>query len=201
MSSSKGLRRALSPKRSLRLEAQGSEGSGLNRLSFTGSRKRTRKQSKLQASGAAIEVDHEAFFDEWKITLQEEVRIASFNCYKCLNGLLTLQSPSSEVTKTVCISLQEKRLAELHASLDKEGVLRPQFGELNMRERCTWRPRLCPHHDSRNCLQIFTCSEDFCVLEIMMSQKPRLCSWHTFNGGRSLVLMHLMNLSFKREML
>ena len=27
-----------------------------------------------------------------------------------------------------CVVIQEKRLAELHAALDKEGVLRPQFG-------------------------------------------------------------------------
>ena len=77
MSNTKGLRRALSPKRSLRLEAQGSEGSGLNRLSFTGSRKRTRKQSKLQTSGVAQDVDPQVFFEEWKITPQEEVRIAA----------------------------------------------------------------------------------------------------------------------------
>lgn len=77
MSNTKGLRRALSPKRSLRVEAQGSEGSGLNRLSFTGSRKRTRKQSKLQTTGVAQDVDPQAFFEEWKITPQEEVRVAS----------------------------------------------------------------------------------------------------------------------------
>lgn len=77
MSNTKGLRRALSPKRSLRLEAQGSEGSGLNRLSFTGSRKRTRKQSKLQTTGVAQDVDPQVFFEEWKITPQEEVRTAA----------------------------------------------------------------------------------------------------------------------------
>lgn len=77
MSNNKGLRRALSPKRSLRLEAQGSEGSGLNRLSFTGSKKRTRKQSKLQTTGVAQDVDPQVFFEEWKITPQEEVRIAA----------------------------------------------------------------------------------------------------------------------------
>ncbi|KAL3132182.1 hypothetical protein ABBQ32_008786 [Trebouxia sp. C0010 RCD-2024] len=93
MSNSRGLRRALSPKRSLRLESQGSEGSGLNRLSFTGSRKRTRKHSKLQTTGAAHDIDPQAFLEEWKITPQEE----------------------------------EKRLADLRALLDKEGVLRPQF--------------------------------------------------------------------------
>lgn len=93
--SNSGLRRALSPKRSLRtsLDPQGSEGSGLNRLSFSGSRKRTRKQSKLQPTGGAADVDPQAFYEEWKLTLQEE----------------------------------EKRLAELHALLEKEGVLRPQF--------------------------------------------------------------------------
>ena len=76
MSNVKGLRRALSPKRSLRLEAQGSEGSTLGRLSFTGSRKRTRKQSKLQTAGA-VDVDPDKFLDEWKITPQEEVRSAN----------------------------------------------------------------------------------------------------------------------------
>ena len=80
MSNTRGLRRALSPKRSLRLEAQGSEGSGINRLSFTGSRKRTRKQSKLQTTGGAHDVDPRAFLEEWKITPQEEVRIASSTC-------------------------------------------------------------------------------------------------------------------------
>lgn len=84
MSNTKGLRRALSPKRSLRLEAQGSEGSGLNRLSFTGSRKRTRKQSKLQSAGAAHDVDPQAFLEEWKITPQEEVRIVPISKHKTL---------------------------------------------------------------------------------------------------------------------
>ncbi|DBA77767.1 hypothetical protein WJX77_009166 [Trebouxia sp. C0004] len=93
--SNSGLRRALSPKRSLRtsLDPQGSEGSGLHRLSFSGSRKRTRKQSKLQPKAGAADVDPQAFHEEWRITLQEE----------------------------------EIRLAELHALLEKEGVLRPQF--------------------------------------------------------------------------
>ena len=74
MSSSNGLRRALSPKRSLRLDSQGSDSSGLSRLSFTGSRKRTRKQSKLHAAGLAADVDPQAFFEDWKVTPQEEVR-------------------------------------------------------------------------------------------------------------------------------
>ena len=75
MSNAKGLRRALSPKRSLRLDPQGSEGSGINRLSFTGGRKRHRKQSKLQPAGGAAEIDPQAFFEEWKITPQEEVSL------------------------------------------------------------------------------------------------------------------------------
>lgn len=100
--SNSGLRRALSPKRSLRtsLDPQGSEGSGLNRLSFTGSRKRSRKQSRLQPFGGTADVDPQAFFDDWKITPQEE----------------------------------EKRLAELHAALEKEGVLRPRL-DLYMQRR------------------------------------------------------------------
>ena len=130
MSNAKGLRRALSPKRSLRLEAQGSEGSGLNRLSFTGSRKRTRKQSKLQSTAAAHDVDPQAFFEEWKITPQEEVRLASYwTCFRTCSCKLQTQTGSSQIVSST-VWVQEKLLAELRASLDKEGVLRPQFGEL-----------------------------------------------------------------------
>ena len=46
------------------------------------------------------------------------------NCKLCLQTNL----------QAFCILLlvQEKRLAELRASLDREGVLRPQFGELQL---------------------------------------------------------------------
>lgn len=132
MSNTKGLRRALSPKRSLRLETQGSEGSGLNRLSFTASRKRTRKQSKLQTTGVAQDLDPQAFFEEWKITPQEEVSISSCIC----KPICKLQMQQLHFVKAASncklLLLQEKRLAELRASLDKDGVLRPQFGELKL---------------------------------------------------------------------
>lgn len=76
MSNPKGLRRALSPKRSLRLDPQASEGSGLSRISLTGSRKRSRKQSKLQTYEPAAELDPQQFYEEWKLYPQDEVRAA-----------------------------------------------------------------------------------------------------------------------------
>lgn len=103
MSNSRGLRRALSPKRSLRLESQGSEGSGLNRLSFTGSRKRTRKHSKLQTTGAAHDIDPQAFLEEWKITPQEEVRFANFTCkHKVVYQITATQQMLYNAGETAC---------------------------------------------------------------------------------------------------
>ena len=183
MSNPTVLRRAFSPKRSLRLEPQASEGSGLSRISLTGSRKRTRKQSKLQSPEAAAEVDPQKFYEDWKLYPQDEVRdtpTCSQRCQslwpcllhrltmlKSLHGLTIAKHVAGEAAAANACKLGQRGRPQTtiwygmqHTAQQQLGVglalLRRQHG-LRWASKCLVA---CP--------QTCTCCGAFCEPEVMM---------------------------------
>lgn len=178
MSNPTGLRRAFSPKRSLRLEPQASEGSGLSRISLTGSRKRTRKQSKLQSPEAPAEVDPQKFYEDWKLYPQDEVRVTPkcsqnfqslhmcllhhLTIWGSLHGLNTARPCYRRSCCSKCMQAWRKRVPSNHSMVCTLRSIGWAFAI-----QTTWDSP-CAQEVCCACLQICTCYGAFCAPEVMI---------------------------------